>query len=205
MNCAEAEILICDYATLSSAERFELERHLGECLACAELARDTAEALAFIERAAEVEPPPELLTRILFDAPWSKNRRKSRLPHWAADLMAGFLQPKFAMSMAMTILSLAMLARFVMPARQLKPADLRPAEVWAGIEGRAVRTWARTVKFYENLKVVYQIQTTLKEWQQQSADTAPAEKPDEHKLPVTPRGVAPSAPGAPAGRPPESH
>ena len=37
MNCADAEILICDYATLSSADRFELERHLADCAACAEL------------------------------------------------------------------------------------------------------------------------------------------------------------------------
>jgi len=196
MNCADAEILICDYAALSSAERFELERHLDVCSACAELARDSAAALAFIESAAEVEPPPELVTRILFDAPWSKHKRKSRLPQWAADLVSGFLQPRFAMSMALTILSLTMMARFVMPIRQLRPADLRPTEVWAGIEDRAVRTWARTVKFYENLKVVYQIQTTLKEWQQQSADTAPAETPDEHKLPVKPHGGAAQAPGS---------
>jgi hypothetical protein len=201
MNCAEAELLICDYATLGSAERFELERHLGGCPACAELARDSAAALAFIERAADVEPPPELITRILFDAPWSKpDQAKTR--HRAADLLAGFLQPKFAMSMALTILSLSMLARFVMPVRALRPSDLRPSEVWAGLEDRAVRTWARTVKFYENLKVVYQIQTTLKEWQQQEADTAPAAKPDEHKLTVKPRGEAQPAPAnspAPAG------
>lgn len=204
MNCAEAELLICDYATLSSAERFELERHLGECPTCAELAHDSAAALTFIESAAEVEPPPELITRILFDAPWTKPH-KSKVRHWAAEVLGGFLQPKFAMSMAMTILSLAMLARFVMPVRQLRPADLRPAQVWAGIEDRAVRTWARTVKFYENLKVVYQIQTTLKEWQQQDADTPPAEKPDEHKLPVKPRGETPSAPPAAPGAPAESH
>ncbi len=204
MNCAEAEILICDYATLTSAERFALERHLGECPACAELARDSAEALSFIEKAAEVEPPPELITRILFDAPWSKPQ-KTKARNWVTELLAGFLQPKFAMSMALTILSLSMLARFVMPVRQLKPADLRPSEVWAGVEDRAVRTWARTVKFYENLKVVYQIQTTLKEWQQQDADTPAANQPDEHKLPVRPRGEAQPAPGAPQGTPAGSH
>ena len=76
MNCAEIEILICDYAegTLAAAEKAEVERHLAECPVCAELARDSAAALAFIERAAEVEPPPELITRILFDAPWSKGK-----------------------------------------------------------------------------------------------------------------------------------
>jgi hypothetical protein len=204
MNCAETELLICDYATLSSAERFELERHLGECPACAELASDTAAALAFMGSAAEVEPPPELITRILFDAPWNKPH-KAKARNWVADVLAGFLQPKFAMSMALTILSLSMLARFVMPVRQLKPADLRPSEVWAGVEDRAVRTWARTVKFYENLKVVYQIQTTLKEWQQQDADAPTADKPDEHKLPVKSRGETQSAPGAPQGTPAGSH
>jgi hypothetical protein len=54
MKCEDAEILICDYATLSSADRFELERHLAECPACAELARDSAAAVDFMKRAAEV-------------------------------------------------------------------------------------------------------------------------------------------------------
>ena len=75
-----------------------------------------------------------------------------------------------------------------------RPADLRPSEVWNGIATRAEYTWGRTVKFYENLKIVYQIQTTLKEWQQQSEEQKPVEKPDERKLPVK----TPAGPGAPA-------
>jgi anti-sigma factor RsiW len=200
MNCAEIEIRICDFVdgTLPPGEKAEFERHLATCESCAELARDSASAVAFMERAAEVEPPPELITRILFDAPWSKSRQRSKPREWALALLSPILQPKFAMSMAMTILSISMLARFVMPVRQLRPSDLKPAEVWAGIEDRAVRTWARTVKFYDNLKFVYQIQTTLKEWQQQSDDQKPAaEKPDDRKLPVKPP--------APNAAPPESH
>ena len=194
MNCADAEILICDYATLSSAERFELERHLDVCPACAELARDSAAAVTFLESVADVEPPPELITRILFDPPWSKGKQKSKLREWTSALLSPILQPKFAMGMAMTILSLSMLARFV-PVRQLRPADLRPSEVWNGIATRAEYTWGRTVKFYENLKIVYQIQTTLKEWQQQTEEQKPAaETPDERKLPVK----SPASPGAPA-------
>jgi hypothetical protein len=195
MNCADAELLICDYATLRSNERFELERHLEVCPACAELARDSAAALAFLERAADVEPPPELITRILYDAPWSKGKQqaKSKVAEWARSLLGPILHPKFAMGMAMTILSLSMLARFV-PVRQLRPADLKPSEVWNGIATRAEYTWGRTVKFYENLKVVYQIQTTLKEWQQQTDEQPPAGKAEERKLPVK----RPASPGAPA-------
>src|ERR1051326_637629 len=84
MNCAEIEILICDYVdgTLAPALKAELERHLAECPACADLAHDSAAAVAFIGRAADVEPPPELITRILFDAPWSKVRARSKARVW---------------------------------------------------------------------------------------------------------------------------
>jgi len=189
MICADIEILICDYVdgTLAAAQKAEVERHLAACPACAEMARDSAAAVEFMQCAANVEPPPELITRILFDSPWSKGKQKSKLREWTSALLSPILQPKFAMGMAMTILSLSMLARFVTPVRQLRPADLRPSEVWNGIATRAEYTWGRAVKFYENLKIVYQIQTTLKEWQQQTDEQQPAaDKTDEHKLPVKP-------------------
>jgi len=202
MNCADIEILICDYVdgTLAAAQKAELESHLAECPACAELARDSAAAVRFMERAAEVEPPPELVTRILFDAPWSKGKAKSKLRVWVSAMLSPILQPKYAMGMAMTILSIAMLARYVAPVRPLKASDLQPAKVWAGLEDRVVRTWARTVKFYDNLKFVYQIQTTLREWQQQDEEQRGGQSDsggntDDHKLPVKP---AP-APGGGAG------
>ena len=100
----------------------------------------------------------------------------------------------------MTILSLSMLTQFVAPMRQLKPSDLKPSAVWNGLTERADRAWARTVKYYENLKVVYQIQTLLRDWQQQVDEqnpAAPQTKPDERKLPVkgsTPDGASTSNP-----------
>ena len=199
MKCEDAENLICDYATLTSAERFELERHLADCPACAELAHDSAAAVRFMEQAAEVEPPPELITRILYDAPWRKAQRPSRLTGWFGKMLSPVLQPRFAMSMAMTILSLSIMAKFV-PVRQLRPSDLKPTEVWASIENRAAMTWARTVKFYENLKLVYQIQTTLREWQQQDEEQKPANRPaanqpDDRKLPVKQPADAAHGPG----------
>jgi hypothetical protein len=83
-----------------------------------------------------------------------------------------------------------MLARFVAPARQLRPADLAPAKVWAGVEDHVYRGWQRSVKFYESIKVVYQIQSKLRDWQQQQEeDQKPAagksgSDADEHRLPA---------------------
>ena len=68
------------------------------------------------------------------------------------------------------------------------------------------------MKFYDNLKVVYQIQTTLREWQQQNEEQqsapgqdAPGRSTDDRKLPVRPApepGVTPGAepqPNSPGG------
>ena len=85
-----------------------------------------------MERAADVEPPPELITRILFDAPWAQEDAGEE-PRMAEQADRPVLQPRFAMGMAMTILSFSMLSRFV-PVQQLKAADLRPSEVWASLE-----------------------------------------------------------------------
>jgi hypothetical protein len=190
MNCADVEILICDYVdgTLAPAERVEVERHLAGCGNCAELARDGAAAVAFMERAEVVEAPQELISHILFDPPWHKHRTG-----WFSRIVHPLLAPRFAMGMALTVLSFAM----IMPKmRQFQPTDLSPAVVWAGIEGRVERIWERTEKFYDNLKFVYQIRATLREWQQQSAETRTQSgggnsATEQHRVPVTnPEGNA---------------
>jgi hypothetical protein len=165
MNCAEAEILICEYVdgTLANARRAELEAHFLECPGCGELVQDSQAAVAFMDRSADVEPPQELISHILFDPPWHKQPTG-----WLSGLFHAALQPKFAMGMALTVLSIAM----IMPSvGRLTPGDLRPAMVWGGMEDRVYRMVARTEKFYDNLKFIYQIQTTLREWQQQSQET----------------------------------
>jgi hypothetical protein len=200
MNCADVEIVICDLVdgTLDEAGKAEFERHLAECPACAELARDSAAAVAFMERAAVVEPPPELITRILFDAPWSKQKAETRLGKWMRTLLSPILQPRFAMGFALTMISISILVQSAAP-HQLKPSDLEPAKVWDALTDRVDRAWARTVKFYENLKVVYQVQTMLHEWQQQQIDdqapasgAQPGGSVDERKLPVKAPASPPS-------------
>lgn len=197
MTCADFEILICDYVdgTLAPARRAELEHHLSACAACAELARDSAAAVGFMERAADVEPPPELLTRILYDPPWGKpNSLPGKgLRQWMRGLLHPLLQPRLAMGMAMTILSFAMLYKFVGPVRQLHPQDLEPARVWAALDDRVYRGWQRSVKFYESIRFVYQIRNRLQEWQQQQDEEQRAAGPesrksdtktDDHRLPL---------------------
>jgi anti-sigma factor RsiW len=185
MNCADLEILLADYmdGTLHGEQKSAVEAHLAGCSACAALARDAGAAVAFVERAAMVEAPPELVTKLLFEVTSGPSRSVIKPPllrrifgKWVEPI----LQPRLAMSMAMTVLSFAMLARFTgIEVRQLKPSDLDPVKVWVAAEDRVMRTWERGVKYYENLRLVFEIQSRLAEWSsepaQDSASPAPAD------------------------------
>ncbi|HYM12787.1 MAG TPA: zf-HC2 domain-containing protein [Bryobacterales bacterium] len=203
MTCAQIEIALCDYldGTLAAAEKAEVERHLSTCTACAELARDAGAAIAFMERAAEVEPPPELVTR-MFTVPGMREARTARggLRGWLNRLAQPVLQPRMVMGLSLTILFFGMMVRCAgIPEKRLSASDLNPTHVWAGIEDRVQRGWERSVKFYENLRFVYQIQSRVREWreQQEPDNAAPAENPDERRLPArtAPGNKDPGQPG----------
>jgi len=178
VNCADVEILLADYVdgTLRGDAASALEAHLADCAACAELARDSAGAVAFMERAAVVEAPPELVTRILYEITAGPSHAVIK-PSWARRLfgrwLESILQPRFAMGMAMTVLSFAMIGQFT-HVRQLTPADLDPVKVWTAAEDRVVRWYNRGVKYYDSLRVVYEIQTRLKEWADEQPGASPA-------------------------------
>lgn len=187
MNCADLEILLCDFVdgTLRGEEKSAVELHLAGCAACAGMAKDAASATAFLERVSAAEPPAELVTRILFELPVVRRAEhsasRSAWRRCRAKWLEPVLQPRFAMGMAMTVLSFAMLGRFAgIEVRQLKPADLDPAKIWLALEDRALRTWERGVKYYDSLRVVYDVQTRLKEWADQ-ADADRATRPDAKK------------------------
>jgi hypothetical protein len=172
MNCSDFEILLCDYVdgTLDAPRKQALETHLRECAACAEFARDVTGAVAFIERAEDAVPPLELLTKIAFHIPESATRavQSGGFGYLISKWLRPVLQPRFAMGFAMTILSFSMLARFAgIEPGQLKASDLNPSKIWAATDDRVHRSWQRALKYYESLRLVYEVQSRFKEWTEQ--------------------------------------
>lgn len=155
ITCNEFEILLADYldGTLAAEEKAAVEEHRNACASCAELALDASGAMAFIERAASVEAPPALVTRILLEVKGGESRNVVKLS-WIERLLGQrgrfILQPRFAMGLAMAVISLAMVGRF-----------------WGAATSGVERSWDRTVKGYENLQLVYDVQTQLEEWAQE--------------------------------------
>ncbi len=165
LYCSDVEILLAEYidGTLPAAVKQALEQHLHSCAGCRELAQDASATVAFLGRTAAVEPPPELVTKILFEIPKVKPSLARRvfgsvLGRWLEPV----LQPRLVMGMGATAISFLMLEPRV---HQLTPADLDPVKVWSQAENRVDQVWERGVKSYENIRLVYEIQTRLSEWQ----------------------------------------
>jgi hypothetical protein len=203
MKCADLEILLCDYVdgTLSAAERATVELHLAQCAECRELVELSTSAVSFMERASAPEPPAALVNQILFEARKQQQALPSsrRAGHWLARLLEPVLQPKFAMGMAMTILSFSMLGRFAgIKTGEIKAADLAPAKIWSTLEDKAYRTWDRAQKYYESLRLVYEVRQAISDWNE-NEDPAPAARPSTREgqpqeNPAGPAGVGENVP-----------
>jgi hypothetical protein len=169
------EALLCDYidGTLAEAEHQAVAGHLAECAVCDAMERDARAMTAVFARAGRPEVPDGLVNRILNSTLGAEQqlpaaepaRSRGVLGGWLHSLFAPILQPKLAMGMAMTILSFSMVGRLTgIPQRSLTAEDLNPASVVVGIERKLHRLYDRAMKYYENLRLVHEIQNRLEEW-----------------------------------------
>ncbi len=176
MNCAEFEGILADYldGSLSDAERAAVEEHTAACAGCREFMADVTGGIQFLKRQDAIQPPDELITRIAYLTPRGPTRdpfeRQSLLGRWKQRWLTPVLQPRLAMSMAMTILSFAMLVRCTgVQVQRIRPADLSPVRVWDGVEDKALRVKDQVFKYYDNLRIVYEVETHLRDLEEPSA------------------------------------
>ncbi len=181
MTCNDFDGLLCDYldGQLPSERRILMEVHVTQCVACAELTRDSREALGLMERSADVDMPPELVTKILQQIPEQG---------WAARLSRGFLapvlqpllQPRLVMGAMLTILSLSMMTRCAgVPKHALTAGDLDPVRLVGTLDDKLHRGWERSVKTYESMKLVYEVQSRVNDWKEKQRE----EEEESKKLP----------------------
>lgn len=180
MNCVDIEGFAAEYidGTLARDVRAAVEQHLSVCTACAEFFADAAEGASLLARLPEVEPPEKLVTLIAFHAPVGRTRDPLASPPSFVSRMISkwlqpILQPRFAMSMAMTIVSFAMLQRCTgIQVQHIQAADLTPTHIVQGIEEKTVRVRDRAVKYYENLRLVYEVETRLNQMESERDSSA---------------------------------
>jgi anti-sigma factor RsiW len=178
MTCEDFDTLLCDYidGTLPASKRQIAEVHIGTCANCAQLVRDSRFIMEFVDRSEDVEPPKELFTKILNQVPQSGiaaqvANSQTWLNRSIRSLFAPIFQPRVVMGAMMTLLSLSMLTRCAGPPKhKLTAADLDPVRLWESLDDKVERTWVRSVKAYESMRVVYEVQSRVTEWKQKQQE-----------------------------------
>ena len=166
-TCEQTEARLSDYldGLLNADEWSAFNQHVNTCAVCTPLVASVAHTLGGLYALEQVEPPPQLETRILI-ATVGVARRKYDFWAWLRNLQS----PRFiygAVSVAATFALLLTATGFNW--RKPKLADLAPATIYRRADANVHLVYARSTKFVSDLRVVYEIQSRMNEADQNPA------------------------------------
>jgi hypothetical protein len=221
LRCDEWENLLADAldGTLTAADAAAFTRHRGECALCAQMFKETQQGKAWMEYlAVEPEPPADLLKKILARTserplpevgPGVAPVALPAHPAWrrVVPMVRQVLEPRLLMTAAMAFFSIALTLNLTgIKLTEIQASDLRPARLRANLTRRYYSTNEQVMKYYENLRLVYEMEARVRELRR-STEAEPAQAPRETPKPAprdgtgSPSSTAPSAPPVPQGRP----
>jgi hypothetical protein len=165
-TCEQTEARLSDYldGLLAGPERTALEAHVAACAECAPLVASVRGLVSEMRAMEEVELPPRLVYEILDKTLGPRET----LSIWQAirNLLRGVASPKFAYGAASVFATcLVLVGASGFSLHKPKLADLRPATVYHYADQRVHLAYARTVKYVSDMRVVYEIQSRLREGQ----------------------------------------
>ena len=193
MSCSEFDALLSQAidGTLAGEKLASFEAHGRVCQLCGPLLSEAEAGHAWLKSTAEVEPPAELVTNILLrtsgvvsaqrhaagkpeTASWVSAIRNGRAVIFS-PVVAMARQPRFAMSFGMAFFTLSVtLSLAGVRLSDLRHIDLRPS----AIRRTYYETSGRVVKYYENIRFVYEIESRVRQFKEAAA---PAEQPSEQQ------------------------
>src|SRR5438128_4024341 len=190
MHCAEFDALLSQAIdrTLAGERLTAFEAHSRDCKLCRPLLQEAEAGHTWLKSLAEVEPPEELVTNILLRTSGVLTSRQGiaghatttswmdRVREWGSAIAAPVIsvarQPRFAMSFGMAFFTLSVtLSLAGVRLSDLRHLDLRPSAV----RRTYYETSGRVVKYYENIRFVYEIESRVRQVKQ----AAPAEERPE--------------------------
>jgi Putative zinc-finger len=189
MPCNEFDSLFTDAidGILTGAELDRFQAHARSCSACGPLLVEVEAGRNWLKDLTEVEPPAGLVNSILASTTGVDTQRLrvnvsaptrislwERAQAWASGAMQPIWgtvrQPRFAMSFGMAFFSLSV----GLSVLGVKPADLRQVSLRpTAIRHTYYNTQARVVRYYENIRFVYEVESRLREFKREVAPTEP--------------------------------
>ncbi len=168
MTHLEVENLVSDYleGQLEAVRRAEFDAHLAGCNPCQELVTGVRNVMECCRSVEDLEPAPWLISKILLA---TVGERQPSLMDRLAAVFRPVLQTRVAYGVAMAVFSFSIIINAAgINLRHMRLEDLNP-RTWVY---RANRTghllYARAEKFYYDLRVVYEIESRLRQLRQQS-------------------------------------
>ena len=146
-----------------------MRAHAATCELCAPAMALASEGRSLLRALPEMEPPAYLVQKILNvtseTAPKRVEEKTTR--EWSFGLRPAFaamMQPRFGMSFAMAFFSIMLVLNVAgVQFSDIKNVDLRPTAVKNNLVKGYYETNARVTRYYENLRFVYQVQSTLRD------------------------------------------
>lgn len=172
-RCDQIEARLSDYldGLLQGAERTEFDAHVSSCTQCAPLLASVTSLVNEMRAMEQFETPPRLVYSIL-DATLGP---RETISIWQSirNFIGGFASPKVAYGAASVMATaFILLSTSNFSFREPKLADLRPANVYRSLDRQVHLGSAQVVKYVSDLRVVYEIQSRLRQ-DQNDLQTAP--------------------------------
>jgi hypothetical protein len=189
MQCAEFEALLIDALDNNLiGEKLESFRaHTRVCGNCGPLFAEVDSGRRWMKSLAPVDPPANLVHNILVATSGQESTGRTRVPAASLkDALLGWLrpafgvlrQPRFAMSFGMAFFSLSMTLSIAgVKLADLRHMDLRPSAVRRSY----YETQGRVVKYYENIRFVYEIESRVRDLKRATTPAQPAPEPNKER------------------------
>jgi anti-sigma factor RsiW len=179
-NCTLTESRLSDYldGTLSREEAAAFSAHAATCADCTKLVAAVGGLVARMQKLEPLVTPAMLVTRIV-DATSGPRKESAGWKNWFAWGPA-LWQPRFLMGLG-TVAATILILLYTAGGSPVhwKHADLSPATVLRTANRQAHLTFAKSAKFVNDLRVVYEIQTRL----QPESEPSPAPPSDRSPAP----------------------
>jgi hypothetical protein len=182
-TCEQTEALLSDYfeGLLQPSERVAFDAHAADCERCAPLLASVSQLVGNLRGMEQLEAPPRLIYAIL-DKTLGPRETTVAAPGFFGWLR-GIGMPRFAygaLSLSTTFFVIASASGFSW--RHPKFADLQPTTIARNADRQAHLVFARSAKFVSDLRVVYEIQTRLRQDNEiptSNEDAVPATAPNQ--------------------------
>src|SRR5258706_13578886 len=193
MQCHEFDGLVSDAldGVLTGVRLDTFHTHARTCSVCGPLFAEVEAGRNWLKDLTEVEPPVSLVNNILasttgvdtqrlrvnVSAPQPRIGWIERAQAWASGAMQPIWgtvrQPRFAMSFGMAFFALSV----SLTVAGVKPADLRQISLRpSAIRHTYYATQARGVHYYENVRIVYEVESRVREIKRTVAPAEPGRK-----------------------------